>query len=63
MVEDDERLIILLNLGEILSASERIALGEVLKQANGEAKKKRDPAAKAPKSKKRGGRRKNKEES
>ena len=56
IAEDQGRLIILLNLEEVLSSKERIALKKMLKQAEGEASK-GDSAGKA-KRKKGGGRRK-----
>ncbi len=56
IAEDQGRLIILLNLEEVLSSKERIALKKMLKQAEGEASK-GDSAGKA-KRKKGGGHRK-----
>jgi purine-binding chemotaxis protein CheW len=62
IAEEQGRLIILLNLDEVLSSKERIALEKMLKEANGEADQ-GDPAAGEAKRKKGGGRRKKKAKS
>ncbi len=50
IAQDDQRLIILLNLDEILSSKEKIALEKMIKGANGSGKKKTAPKSKKKKS-------------
>ncbi len=61
LIKHDERLVILLNVGEILSSKERIALGKVMKKATAEAGD--APKSSRAKGKKRDGRRKKKADS
>ena len=61
LIKHDERLVILLNVGEILSSKERIALEKVMKKAKAEAGD--APKSSRAKAKKRDGRRKKKADS
>jgi purine-binding chemotaxis protein CheW len=64
IAQEADRLIVLLNLDEILGSQERIALGEMIEAAKGKPKKDDSTAAKpSGKKKKRGGARKKKKSS